>query len=151
VTRLSLRCGDQEFRTPEELAVIARRVLAGHREERVLILGLSAHYRVTGAWLIGAPETATVSHVRVDIGAVLCALRSSSDTTQFFLAHNHPTGSSSFSYDDLTVTRELACLAAEWGIYLVDHMLVARGRVYSARRAALDIDRPVPSANRPVA
>lgn len=137
MTRLSFSWGDKKLRTLEELAHVARRVLSGHRGERVLMLGLSPDYRVTGAWLVGSPETATDSRVRVDLNALLRALRTSPNTKLFFLAHNHPTGSTCFSYNDLTVTRELASLAAESGLQLVDHMLVAGGQVYSARRAAL--------------
>lgn len=53
------------------------------------------------------------------------------------LAHNHPSGSLMPSPDDLSFTRSLAALCRPLDLVLVDHLIVAKNRVLSMKKAGL--------------
>lgn len=48
------------------------------------------------------------------------------------VAHNHPSGDARPSRADMAATKRLASLAREFGIHLVDHLILARGETLSA-------------------
>lgn len=48
------------------------------------------------------------------------------------VAHNHPSGEAHPSRADMAATKRLASLAGEFGILLVDHLILARGETHSA-------------------
>jgi len=56
------------------------------------------------------------------------------------LLHNHPSGYSSFSTQDIDITKELAIALDKVGIGLYDHLLVSGDVIYSARNMHLIID-----------
>jgi DNA repair protein RadC len=47
----------------------------------------------------------------------------------FILVHNHPSGIPQPSNADIALTRQLRALAAELDLNLLDHFIVARGRL----------------------
>ena len=49
------------------------------------------------------------------------------------LVHNHPSGDTTPSSEDLEVTRQLAQAARLLGLELLDHLIVARGRYTSIK------------------
>ena len=53
------------------------------------------------------------------------------------LAHNHPSGNASPSEQDREATDHIRALAASLGIELIDHLIVARNRIYSMARGTL--------------
>lgn len=53
------------------------------------------------------------------------------------LAHNHPSGDPRPSADDVAATRDFIRLAEPLEVTLLDHLIVARGRVTSIRDAGL--------------
>ncbi|HVY16507.1 MAG TPA: DNA repair protein RadC [Rhodopila sp.] len=53
------------------------------------------------------------------------------------LAHNHPSGQTTPSRDDITTTREIAAAAAALGINLLDHIVVGQGKCLSFRQERL--------------
>lgn len=52
------------------------------------------------------------------------------------LAHNHPSGLASPSDQDRQVTDHIRGLTASLGIALIDHLIVARGRIFSMARGS---------------
>lgn len=53
------------------------------------------------------------------------------------LIHNHPSGNSSFSNEDIKITHEIRDMLKVMDVTLFDHFLVANGLVYSARNLYL--------------
>jgi DNA repair protein RadC len=49
----------------------------------------------------------------------------------FFLIHNHPSGIPSPSMQDIRMTEDLRRLAESFDINLLDHLVVARGKIFS--------------------
>ncbi len=65
------------------------------------------------------------------------------NTSQYFVAHNHPTGSPEPSRKDLTLTRKLVQLSHLIEIPLLDHIILAPGGFCSlAERGSLFSKRP---------
>lgn len=53
------------------------------------------------------------------------------------LAHNHPSGLAWPSDQDREITEHIRALAASLGLALLDHLIVARGRIFSMAKGAL--------------
>lgn len=54
------------------------------------------------------------------------------------LVHNHPSGDCSPSRDDLEVTEKLVKFGEEFGIRVLDHIIVGKGRYYSWKENVLN-------------
>lgn len=78
---------------------------------------------VTGAVDAVALSTRKLIHHALDCGA-----------RALLLAHNHPSGQISPSETDRITTRRIAEISAALQIVLVDHLIVARSKLYSIRR-----------------
>jgi len=74
---------------------------------------------------VGSFKEATVDKRKI-IG---CAL--TLGAAGFFLIHNHPSGNPIPSTQDLRVTEDLRRLAESFEINLLDHLIVARGNIFS--------------------
>ena len=59
------------------------------------------------------------------------------NATALVLVHNHPDGQPAPSEDDLQMTTRLDALAAQFGIKLLDHMIVTRLQAYSIKTGKL--------------
>lgn len=55
------------------------------------------------------------------------------EASKIIIAHNHPSGASRASTEDVRATSELEKIARALEIELVDHLIIARGTVYSMR------------------
>jgi len=53
------------------------------------------------------------------------------DASALVLVHNHPSGNSSPSQDDLTITKKLKDAVKTIDIYIHDHLIIAGNDVYS--------------------
>ena len=53
------------------------------------------------------------------------------------LAHNHPSGDSGASREDVAVTRELTAIARQLDLKIIDHLIVTSTEVFSMKRAGL--------------
>lgn len=59
------------------------------------------------------------------------------EASAILLAHNHPSGSSDPSPEDVAVTQELVRIARQLEIKIVDHLIVTSSKVFSMKRAGL--------------
>jgi DNA repair protein RadC len=85
--------------------------------------------------LIVTPSEAA-AHVALPVRRILeDALRL--DARGLVIAHNHPSGDTQPSFEDLESTRELADTAARLGIRLHDHLIFAGGEMASLRALGL--------------
>jgi DNA repair protein RadC len=120
-------CCETAARLPERRAVEAwarpRLATLDHEELWVLALdgkhGLRAARRVASGGIHGL-HVATRDPLRI-------ALREAASA--FILVHNHPSGDPAASTEDVAFTRAVADGAAVVGVPLLDHVIVARGRV----------------------
>ena len=107
--------------------------LQSTNEERILALFLdrSGAYLGQHRYTSGSPvalslRTRTLVHRMLDIGA-----------HGLILAHNHPSGEAVASAQDYVSTQKLREIIQPLDITLVDHLIVARGCIYSMQRGEL--------------
>lgn len=106
---------------PADMAAIAQRLLSAEPQEVVLCLHLDRRHRLRGYQEVsrGGLDSAPVD-MRVLFAGILVA-----GTPAFALAHNHPSGETSASVDDMALTRRVSRSAELLGIEFLDHLVVA--------------------------
>jgi DNA repair protein RadC len=107
--------------TSEDIANAARPLLLGATNERLVLLIADAALRLRRIIVMTeGTRTATLVSRRDILHAVL-----RSDGSAFALAHNHPSGSSHPSEEDIRATRETEAAARVVGVRFLDHVIVA--------------------------
>lgn len=116
-------------RRPEDLHPLLRREFAGLDRERFLALYLDTRHRVVALETvsIGSLNASLVHPREVFRGAVTMG------AAALVVAHNHPSGCSLPSGDDLDLTARLDRCGELLGIALLDHLVVGAGEVTSIR------------------
>jgi DNA repair protein RadC len=90
-------------------------------QESAIVLLLDGAYRPAGLVEVALGSITSVEiDVRVVLGAAL-----TSGVTDFVLAHGHPSGDPYPSPEDVTLTNQLAQMAASLGLHLADHLIIA--------------------------
>lgn len=121
--------------SPRDAAHALAPLLAGEPVEVFAVACLSTRKRLL-AWHVvsrGSRNGTQVSMPDVFVPAVLTP-----GTTGLIVLHNHPSGETSPSADDIAITRRLQASAAILGIDVLDHLIVGdEGRYYSFREAGL--------------
>jgi DNA repair protein RadC len=114
--------------TPKEAASFLRGIRHLDREA-VWRLDLDARNRVVGYELVSlGTVTASLIHPReVFKGAFL------TNAVAIIIAHNHPSGDPTPSFEDREVTKRLKRAGEILGVPLTDHLVVGRKEVYSFR------------------
>lgn len=109
------------LRSGDDVARVARGLLAGLRRERVLVLVCDSANRLRRAVVVaeGSIDRSPVP-VREVLNAVL-----RHDGRAFALAHNHPSGDPEPSEADRMVTAEVAVGAKTAGLRFLGHVVVA--------------------------
>ena len=88
--------------------------------------------------LLGVRHVGAGSATRLDIPFRAVAIDALAfDATRVVMAHNHPSGATTFSREDLAVTRRLATALDAIGVRLFDHLLLTRDAVVSLRSQGL--------------
>lgn len=109
------------LRSPDDVALVARRELGDGRRERVLVLVCDAANRLLRTAIVseGSIDRSLVP-VREILNAVL-----RHDGRSFALAHNHPSGDPEPSDADRRVTEEVRAAAKVAGLRFLGHVVVA--------------------------
>jgi len=120
---LARRAGAEQparLRSTGDIAMTAAPLLHGRDRERLVVISCDAGLRVIGIDPVsdGAADQ-TLFPVREIIVAVLRR-----DGQSFALAHNHPSGDTTPSPEDLAATEAVAAAAAAAGLRLLDHVVV---------------------------
>ncbi len=112
------------LRSPDDVALLARRELDGARRERVLVLVCDAANRLRRTVVVseGAIDRSMVP-VREILNAVL-----RHDGRAFALAHNHPSGDPEPSDADRQATDDVKTAAKVAGLRFLGHVIVAGDR-----------------------
>lgn len=71
-----------------------------------------------------------ISSCRVPFATILCRGHALS-ATGFILVHNHPSGNSTPSKDDIRITRRLRQASEDLDMPLIDHFVIAGGEMLS--------------------
>ncbi|MDR1361497.1 MAG: DNA repair protein RadC [Rickettsiales bacterium] len=121
------------FRDYDRLIDYCKLQLLGKQVEEFHILYLDDDYRLLSDDIhsIGTIDWAAVYPREILKRALDISARS------VILLHNHPSGSSSFSSDDLEITEEIKSKLSAADIGVFDHLLVSGDIVYSAKNMFL--------------
>ncbi|MEM1308405.1 MAG: JAB domain-containing protein [Cyanobacteria bacterium P01_H01_bin.153] len=103
--------------------------------EKFAIACLDVRHRLLSCEIISSgTATETLAHPR-DIFATL--LRSGA--TRAIVAHNHPSGSTEPSQEDISLTQQFLAASNVMGIPILDHLVVSRGGYTSIRQGFGDL------------
>jgi len=121
------------IRGPEDVAAICKNLRRAQREVFVVLLLNSRHEMMRRVTVSVGSLNASLVHPReVFLPAVLHS------AAAIICCHNHPSGDSEPSQEDLDITRRLAQAGELLGIGVLDHLVIARRGVTSLReRGAL--------------
>ncbi len=110
-----------------KIATLLKQLLVNAWQEEVWVFSLNSHLELIRAHLVfrGTADACPV-HPR-DVFRHLIA----DNATRFIIAHNHPSGRSMPSRDDLRFTDRLVKAGAMMEIPLLDHVIVSREQFYS--------------------
>ena len=113
--------------TPRESASALMTLLQDQPGEVFAILCLSTKHRVIAYHEVSRGTLdATLVHPREVFKAAILA-----NSAAIILCHNHPSGDTTPSADDIQLTRRLAGAGALLGVDVLDHIIVGDGRYYS--------------------
>jgi len=116
--------------TYREVAVFIRGLFVGGEidlQEQLIVLYINAAGYILGYYRHSRGSiTGTYADIRIILGAAL-----KSGCTSLIVAHNHPSGKTRPSEEDLETTRKLKKAAAYCDLGLLDHIIVARDDYYS--------------------
>lgn len=117
---LVLRNGDQKVNWGGAAAEILSQLMKDAPTEVMYALYLSSALKVIGAEMVAKGGVARVSVTPADVfrGAVTFA------ATAIVLGHNHPSGDSLPSADDVATTRTLVAAGEVLGVTLMDHVVI---------------------------
>lgn len=116
--------------TPQEAVNLALAVLLDKYKEHFIGIYLDARLKAKKAILISLGSlNASIVHPREVFRPAICSASAS-----VILLHNHPSGDTEPSTDDLAVTKRLEQAGAILGIELVDHIIfTADGKFFSMK------------------
>lgn len=113
----------------EHAAKVAQSLIADEPEENVIVLAMDCRGDVIGIHYV---SRGTVSASLVSASAIFKRLLLN-NATAFILAHNHPSGMTSPSEEDVKITKQLKRAGSMMQIKMVDHLIVSKYDYYSFR------------------
>ena len=114
--------------TPETAAAVFN-CIAWEPVEKFAIACLDIKHRLLSCCIISSgTATETYAHPREVFSAVMQA-----GGTRCILAHNHPSGSTEPSKEDVSLTEQLLAASKVMGLPILDHLIVSHGNSTSMR------------------
>jgi DNA repair protein RadC len=115
---------------PEAAAALLANQLMWQTQERFAVLLLDIKHRLLGTQIISiGTATETIAHPRDIFREVI-----RQGATRVIVAHNHPSGQTDPSPEDITLTRQLLSGAQLLNIPLLDHLILGNGSFSSLRQ-----------------
>jgi DNA repair protein RadC len=115
---------------PEAAAALLANQLMWQTQERFAVLLLDVKHRLLGTQIISiGTATETIAHPRDIFREVI-----RQGATRVIVAHNHPSGQTDPSPEDITLTRQLLSGAQLLSIPLLDHLILGNGSFSSMRQ-----------------
>jgi DNA repair protein RadC len=122
-----------QVRSPEDAANLIRPIMATEEVEVFVVLHLSSQANVIGWSEVGRGlVNATLVHPREVFRPAIAF-----GAAAVIVAHNHPSGNSTPSPEDRTVTRQLVQAGQMLDIPVYDHIIIAGERYFSFGEAGL--------------
>ena len=117
--------------TAQEASRVARRYLTGRKKEHFILILLDSRSRILriAPVSVGSLDMSVV-HPREAFREAISA-----GAAAILLAHNHPSGETAPSSQDLDLTRRLVQAGKLLGIPVLDHLIVGNGEPLSMRAA----------------
>ncbi len=104
-----------------------RMLIKDNSSERFFVLFLDKNDRLLGQW----HSEGSRNDIKIDHLQLLKVISCQPGTKSIVVAHNHPSGISSPSQEDLNTTFQIRTVVAAFGIELKDHLIVTPEKVYS--------------------
>lgn len=101
--------------------------MAGLQQEIFVVIGIDVRNRVLDVVEVGRGSVADVAVHPREVFRPLVRMAAAGGV----LAHNHPTGDSTPSHDDIELTRRLREAGSLIGIPIIDHVVIGDGRHHS--------------------
>ncbi len=122
----------EPFTKPEDIAHRLGPLVADEAQEVFMVAVLDARHRYRGHHIVSRGSlTSSIVHPREVFKAAL--LR---NAAAIVLIHNHPSGDTKPSEEDIAVTRRLTQAGEILGICVLDHLIIANGGSYSSMKEA---------------
>jgi DNA repair protein RadC len=115
---------------PRAARDIARAMLSDLPSEHFLVLGLNGRYHFMASWIAGKGSIASCP---VDSKEVYGPALRLGTIAALVLAHNHPSGDTTPSAEDIAITKRLIECGKMWSLPILDHIIVADEQVVSLR------------------
>lgn len=112
--------------TPERCIEFMHRKFIGRREENVYVMLLDINYKV----LYSTFKTGSASRVAVEPGELVSAV-TRHGASYVLIAHNHPSGDVTPSFEDLDLTKVLIEALATLEVRLLDHVIFSDYNCFS--------------------
>ena len=113
----------KSINSPHDASTIAKEYLSGHDQEHFIAILLDTKNQIIGV------QTVTIGTVNASQGRISEALRPAviANAPAIIFAHNHPSGDTTPSPNDIAVTRALVKAGELLGIQVLDHIIVSDG------------------------
>jgi DNA repair protein RadC len=125
-----LRPVKPEISSPDQAAAALSHQLMWQSQEKFAVLSLDVKNQLLATKVITiGTATETLAHPREIFREVI-----RQGASRLIIAHNHPTGSTEPSEEDLELTKQLLQAAQLLGIPLLDHLILGQGSHQSLRQ-----------------
>ena len=122
-----------KLNSPEAVYILLQKMIEDEPQECFVVLCLSAKGQLNNMSIV---HRGGVNKSIVDMSAVFrTAILSNSPS--IIVAHNHPSGDSTPSNDDIETTRALDSSSKIIGINLLDHIIIGRNKYFSFKEKGL--------------
>lgn len=119
---------DTLLNNPQSIFEYLREKIGGKQKEYFMLLCLDTHNRLIESNVSIGTLNASLVHPReVFNQAILC------HASHVIIAHNHPSGDSSPSDEDIITTKRLAEAGRILGISVIDHMIITKDNYFSLK------------------
>lgn len=119
----------ENLKSPQNVCEIMKNVFRLHElaEEEVYLISLNSKGTPTGFFMIGkgTVNNCLVSNREIFIRALL------SGAVNIILCHNHPSGETTPSKEDIKITKAVSEAGKLMGITLLDHIIIGGNSYYS--------------------
>jgi len=119
--------------TPEAVFALLGSRLLGKTREELYVLSLDTKGRLLGSAAAVAGGVRSVSMRMAEVFREPVVV----EATSVIVAHNHPSGDSAPSRQDIDVTRDIVAAGELLGITVQDHVIIGQGRFVSLHREGL--------------
>ena len=123
---------ERPVRTPQDLLPLVQHYAAARKEHFLTVL-LNTRHLPTSVELVSVGSlSASIVHPREVFRPAILASAAS-----IILVHNHPSGESTPSEDDIEITQRLCRVGETMGIEVLDHVILGAAQPFSFREAGL--------------